>query len=211
MKVPVKVTLYDIQTIVNSKECSNIVAIDVQLNGPHNQYIKEFAAYGRHLQLHYFLRYPVADTYIGRWERHHNEQIEKITGIPAMYPGESSYTLKKHLQQLSSMNKILFVYGENKYKALQQFMARNHIAPIAIFNLQHVIPSTHLNQTVAYSPRDMKFMAECNLNRVHDNRCALKKAVQLHLCVEDMRQSLSSTPQRTVLALHGPLTPITSN
>lgn len=156
------------------------IAIDIQMNGKNNYFIKEFAAYAEDYNVHFFLNCPPQrDNY----EEHHNRAIENINGIPQNYNGYPNAHLRWILGSIINRYKVIYVFGANKKAALLNYIRRNSGGvniDINIVNCQHTLDNKVALNYLTDS-NQIKFYNICDLNNpIHIKRCAARKAVDLY-------------------------------
>lgn len=158
---------------------SNCVVVDIQMIGLHNYFIKEFAAYGEDINMHFFMKYTHARS---SFEKFHNKLMKDLHGIPANYPGEPKYKLCNSLIEIARTKDTIIVYGHNKKQCLENFIETSHLPKLNIINLQHEFRNESAFNDL-YDSRQIEFYNRCPLPAHKSNirsRCSAKRTIDLY-------------------------------
>ena len=156
----------------------DIVFVDIQMVGLNNFYIKEFAAYDElDIDVHYILDYVPLNRKHTQYDqvKYHNDCMEKLHGIPAMFPGEHKDVLYRDMSRICHTKNVIYVYGHNKKICLETYIMKKNLPQIQVINLQHKFRNPPIEISVRPSTYN-----NCKVTTpAHQQRCAGRKVIDL--------------------------------
>lgn len=179
--------------LLAARDFHRIFAVDLQMMGKGNKFIKEFAVFGKHYRKYMMMEHKK------EWNnspktQYANKTMETIHGIPLDQPGEPKIELCKVLQSLCDnfTNPVAIVCGHNKKVCLENFIQKNQLPPINIINIEHYIQEIRkknnalpnikqiLDSFPVWNSKTNKLCPIGNTSAAHINRCAQLRAIDLY-------------------------------
>lgn len=175
--------------LLASQDLDRIFAVDLQMSGKGDKWIKEFVVFGKCYKKH-----MIIESDNNPHKTANKIMVSMVHGIPLDYTNKPKIELCNVLESLCNTftNPVVIICGHNKMMCLKKFIANNHLPSINIINIEHYIKSIRekntalpngkqiLNGFPVWNSEENKICPIGTVSVAHIKRCSHLRVIDLY-------------------------------